>query len=140
MFAGLLFELPQFLQRRRRHEHDERLQIGRLQDLETVRVQVEDADLAAVDHGADGADAGAVVSPLVLAVLDEQPVDDVLLELRPRDEVVVLAVHLGVLPRPAGVCGGGRGLRVSVCGRAERSGSGVTGTSCSWPRSLSPPG
>ena len=74
-----------------------------------------DAEFAGVDDGADGVDGGAVVGLLVLAVLDEAPVDDVGLEVAARDEVVVLAVDLVVLLRPARVC------RRKFCSKTAKS-------------------
>lgn len=95
---ALLLEL---LEARRRHEDDVRLEIAVAQDLEGLGVQVEDADLAGTDDAADGLDRGAVVGLLELAVLDELATEDVRLELLARYEVVVLAVDLRVLARPA---------------------------------------
>ena len=94
---------PELVEGRRGDEDDEGHQIGILEDLQRLRVQVEDAELAGVDHGADGVHRRSVVGLLVLAVLHELAVDDVRLELRPRDEVVVLTVDLAILLRPTRV-------------------------------------
>ena len=67
-------------------------------------MEIEDADLAGVDDGADRLEARAVQVLLVLAVLDEAVRRDVGLERRTRHEVVVLAVVLRVLAAPARVC------------------------------------
>ena len=67
-------------------------------------MEVEYADTLLRDDGADRLERGAVVRLLVLAVLDELAREDVLLELQPRDEVVVLAVDLVRAPGPRGVC------------------------------------
>ena len=94
----------QLLERRRGHEDDERHQIRFFEDLERQRVQVEDTEFARVDYGSDGIQCGAVIGLLVLAVLDEASIDNVRLELRPRNEVVVLAVDFAVLPRTTRIC------------------------------------
>ena len=66
-------------------------------------MEVEYADTLLRDDGADRLERGAVVRLLVLAVLDELAREDVLLELQPRDEVVVLTVHLVGAARPGRV-------------------------------------
>ena len=80
-------------------------EVSYLENAERLRVEVEDADALLRDDGADGLERGAVVGLLVLAVLDELAREDVLLELQPRDEVVVLTVHLVGAPRPGRVWG-----------------------------------
>ena len=67
-------------------------------------MEVEDANAFLRDDGADGLEGGAVVRLLVLAVLHELARQDVLLELQPRDEVVILPVNLVGAPRPGCVC------------------------------------
>lgn len=63
--------LSQLLKRGRGNEDDVRLEVGRPQNLERLRMQVEDADFARVDDTPDGFETRAVVRPLVLAVLDK---------------------------------------------------------------------
>ena len=67
-----------------------------MENLEADWLQVEDADFARVDHGSHGVEAGAVVLLVVLAVLHEPLGGNVLFELGPRDEVVVLGVDFAV--------------------------------------------
>ncbi len=62
-----------------------------------LRVEVEDADFARVDDGADRLDRRAVQVLLELSVLDELLRRDVRLEHDARHEVVVAPVHLLVL-------------------------------------------
>ena len=65
-----------------------------LEYAQRLRVEVEDADALLRDDGADGLEGGAVVRLLVLPVLHKLASKNVLLEVQPRYEVVVLPVHL----------------------------------------------
>ena len=76
-------------------------------------MEVEDANAFLRDDGADGLEGGAVVRLLVLAVLHEPARQDVLLELQPRDEVVVLPVNL------VGAAGPGRVWRGYIFGQSQ---------------------
>lgn len=98
-------QLPplELLQRGRRHEHDEGHEVGGLEDAQALRVQVEHADPLGEDDGADGLEGGAVVGLFVLAVLDELAREDILLEGRAGDEVVVLTVDLVMALRAGSV-------------------------------------
>lgn len=101
-FAALLGS--QFLQRRRRHEDDKGHQIGLFQDFQRLRVQVEDAKLSGRHDGTYSVQSGAVVGFFVFTVLDKLAIDDVGFKLRPRDEVIVLTVDLGIFFRPTRIC------------------------------------
>lgn len=68
-------------------------------------MEVEDTDLARVDHRPDCRYAGPVIGFLVLAVLDKLPSQDVRLKLCPGDEVVVLPVTLCLPPSSRRICG-----------------------------------
>ena len=102
-FTLVPFLGSQFLERRWRHENDKRHQVGFFEDLERLRVQIEDAKLAGRNDRPDGVERRSVVRLFILSVLDKPPVDNVRLKLRPRDKVVVLTVDLGILFRPASV-------------------------------------
>ena len=67
-----------------------------MKNLERSGLKVEHTDLARVDDGAHGVEGGAVVLLVELSVLHEALGAHVLLELRPRHEVVVLAVNLAL--------------------------------------------
>ena len=102
--------IPYLLQRGWGHEDYIRHQVRALQDFEGLWVKVEDTDLLAVDDGSDGSEASAIVSLLVLAVLNKLPGKDVLLEGEPGYEVVIRPVQLLLPPGLHGEGGeGGQG-------------------------------
>ena len=121
-------ELPPFelFHGGRRDENDERHQIRILQNLQTLRVQIEDADLLGEDDRTNGLERGpwkrkkfkrfqllsnfntcslflTVVRLFVFAMLDESSREDILLERLTVDEVIVLAVDLVGTFEPGGV-------------------------------------
>ncbi len=67
-------------------------------------MQIKDAKLAGRDDGPNSIKCSPVISLLVFAVLDESAVDNIGFKLGPRDKVVILAVNLGILFRPARIC------------------------------------
>lgn len=105
--------LSKLLQARRRDKHYIRLQVRVSQDFQTLRMKIKDTDFARVHDGSNCLNGGAVIRFLVFTVFDELSTQNVGLELRTRDEMVVLSVHFGILPRTTGVWKGERNTRES---------------------------
>lgn len=103
-FALVPFLGSELLEGRRGDEDDKGHEVRLFEYLERLRMEVEDAKFAGEDDGPDRIQRRPIVRLLVLSVLHKAPVHYVRLKLGPRDEMVVLPVHLGILFRPACVC------------------------------------
>lgn len=91
--------LPEFLQARGRDKHYVRFQIRVPENLQALRVKIENTDFARVHDSSYGFDGGAIVSFLVLSMFDELSTENIGFELRTGDEMVILSVDFGVLDR-----------------------------------------
>lgn len=85
--------LEHSLERRRGHEEHKRRELGGAQDLQRVRLDVEDRHASRANDLPDGLELRAVQRALVRAVLEVLVRRDVRQHLRLVDEVVLRAVH-----------------------------------------------
>lgn len=69
------------LERRRRHENNKRHQIGLFENLERLRVQIENAKLSSRNDSPNGVEGRSIVSFFVFTVFDKLAIDDVGLKL-----------------------------------------------------------
>ncbi len=67
-----------------------------MEDLEADRLEVENADLARVDHGPDRVQACPVILFVIFPMLHEPLAADILFKLGSGDEVVVLGINLAL--------------------------------------------
>mmetsp|Transcript_26623 Transcript_26623/g.75155 ORF Transcript_26623/g.75155 Transcript_26623/m.75155 type:complete len:231 (-) Transcript_26623:61-753(-) len=109
LLLGLGAAAPQpgleHLERGRGDEEVPRLGVERapLHALGALHIDVEEADLPVLHDLLDGAERGAVVVPVHLRGLEEEPLGHLALEHRALDEVVVLPAHLPGPGAPRGV-------------------------------------
>lgn len=67
-------------------------------------MEIQDTNLSGMHDGSYSLQTRPVVVLLVLAMFDEATVQDVVLELRSTDEMVVRSVRFTVFPRSRSVC------------------------------------